>query len=730
MRVQKPRVKQDGDYSYTNKFTKKQLRFSPREDEVVATFQPQASMDAMRGLMSATSMSVSQGMDASRGFAVLKVPREKDLATAERSLEARPEVANVLPVLVDDEGLTRYFLPDELTVQFRQDVPRERIEQLLDEKKTPVVAEQRTPGYFTLAVPEDRGLFETLRELSALEEVAFAEPSEAGFNDALYVPDDPDFPVQWALHNTGQVVNGTAGSVDSDTDAVEAWDITRGHPDVIVAVIDTGMDLDHPDLLSNLLARGAEDWDFSDVADPSPDDTDGHGTHVSGTAAAVDNGTGGIGMAPRCRLMPLRINLTAGMNQNRADAINYVAAQATANPSRRYVINCSWKMSGDHAGVHNAIINAVNNNVVVVFAAGNNNQDIEVPPFYPAIYPEVIAVAATNQQDVRASFSNYGAKVDVSAPGVNIYSSYPDNGYAYLDGTSMASPHVAGLAALVWSRNRSLSNHKVRSIIESTCDNIDAKNPGFIGKLGKGRINAYRAVHATPLPPVKFLLLRKFAFPQKNDGSSSALAYARALILAGSLVPRSALLFLTQMPFSERIYYLNPTTGAVLGSIDPVANDTIGSMEWVGSRIRVANVTTGAGFINAIHPGTGAQVGSIPAPVGRGEGLAYDGTYLYYSTINRIHILNPTTGMVVGSFPAPGGTCRALAAGLGHLFCGNPLTGVISVVELSTRLVRDTFPAPGGTAERVDGLAFNPTTRELFIANQGENLIYVGQVTL
>jgi subtilisin family serine protease len=730
MRVQKPRVKQEHDYQYTNKFTKKKVRFSPSADEVVATFQPQASTESMRGLMSDTSMSVSQGMDVSRGFAVLKVPGGKDVEAAGHELEERPEVANVLPVLVDDEGLTRYFLPDELTVQFREGVSRDRIDEILDEKKTPIVTEQRTPGYFTLAVPEERGLFETLRELSALDEVAFAEPSEAGFNDALYVPDDPNFPVLWGLHNTGQVVNGTTGSADSDTDAVEAWDIIRGHPDVIVSVIDTGMDLDHPDLVANLLARGSEDWDFADSADPSPDDADGHGTHVSGTAAAVDNGTGVIGLAPGCRLMPLRVNLTAGMNQNRADAINYVAAQAVANPSRRYVINCSWKMSGDHAGVHNAIINAVSKNVVVVFAAGNANQDIESPPFYPAYYPEVIAVAATDQQDVRAGFSNYGARVDVSAPGVNIYSSYPDNGYAYLDGTSMASPHVAGLAALVWSRNRSLTNAQVRSIVESTCDNIDAKNPTFVGKLGKGRINAYKAVLATPLPPVKFSLVRKFPFPQKNAGSSSALASARRVLIAGSIVPRSALLFLTQQPFSERIYFLNPTTGAVLGSIDPVDNDTIGSMEWDGARIRVANVTTGAGFINAIHPITGAQVGSIPAPVGRGEGLAFDGTFLYYSTINRIHVLKPTTGVVVGSFPAPGGVCRALAAGLGYLFCGDPVKGVISVVELSTRRIRDTFPAPGGGTTKVEGLAFNPVTRELFIANQGENIIYVGKVTL
>ena len=142
--------------------------------------------------------------------------------------------------------------------------------------------------------------------------------------------------------------------------------------------------------------------------------------------------------------MPLRVNLTSGMNQNRADAINYTAAQAVAHATRKYVINCSWKMNGDHAGVHNAIINAVNKNVVVVFAAGNANANIDVTPQYPAVYPEVIAVAATDQNDKRASFSNYGTKVDVSAPGVNTYSTFPDNTYTFLDGTSMASLMLPG----------------------------------------------------------------------------------------------------------------------------------------------------------------------------------------------------------------------------------------------------------------------------------------------
>ena len=127
-----------------------------------------------------------------------------------------------------------------------------------------------------------------------------------------------------------------------------------------------------------------------------------------------------------------------------------------------------------------------------------------------------------------------------------------------------------------------LTNAQVRNIVESTCDNIDAKNPGFAGLLGKGRINAFKALSATPLPPIGFVLLRKLPFPQPNNGSSTGLSYAKKLLV--DLVWRRVVIFLTQQPFSEKIYYLNPINGAVFGSIDPVANDTIGSLEWDGGK--------------------------------------------------------------------------------------------------------------------------------------------------
>jgi subtilisin family serine protease len=296
------------------------------------------------------------------------------------------------------------------------------------------------------------------------------------------------------MRNTGQTVNGTAGTAGIDIGAVAAWDRHRGDPEVILAILDTGADLDHPDLAANILPRGGEDWDFADSGDPVPDDGAGHGSHVAGTAAGVDNAVGVIGVAPRCRIMPLRLDLTAGVNQNRADAINYVAAQADAHPQRRYVINCSWRANGDHAGIRNAIVNAVSHNVVVCFAAGNSNVNTDVTPEYPGVYPQVIAVAAVDQFGIKAGFSNFGGTVDVNAPGVNVFSSVPDDTYAFFDGTSMASPHVAGLAALAWSASPGLSNTQVREVVEDSCDSSAALNPGFPGQLGRGRVNADSAV--------------------------------------------------------------------------------------------------------------------------------------------------------------------------------------------------------------------------------------------
>ena len=712
------------------------------------------------------------------GYAVVRSADNEDVSDVASALHTEQPIANAMPVLEDGEGLRRYFLPDEFTVQFAEDVSESYAKQILNELGAPVLHEQRTPGYYTVGVPENAGLFETIGAAAKHKNVLFAEPSEFGVDDALAVgakrartnkadletdgvedpmvelaenasddvvehevdvteddaeddalaiPSDTFFGRLWGLHNTGQTVSGTAGSIDADIDAPRAWDIETGKRNVIVAVIDTGCDLDHPDLRANILPRGGEDWDFA-ASDNVPWDSGSHGTHVAGTVAARRNSIGVVGVAHNAWVMPLRVNLTSGMNQNRADAINYVTDQAIRfRRTRRYVINCSWRMSGDHAGVRNAIKRAVRNNVVVVFAAGNANNNIDVTPQYPAVYPEVIAVAATDQRDIRATFSNFGKKVDVAAPGVNIYSTVPNNTYGFKNGTSMASPHVAGVAALLWSKNPDLTNAEVRKCIEKTTDNIDAKNPSFAGKLGTGRLNALRALLHVPPRRLPVKLLTKFKYPQPNAGSSTGLVYIPSFPVSpfGS---RPVLLFLTQKAGSERIFFLNPSNGTVLRSVDPVGNDTIGSLAWDGSAIRAANVTVGAGSINRINPFSGAQTGSIPAPPGRGEGLVVVGSRTYYATINMIHELRTSNGAVIRSFRAPEGESRALTYGRGYLFTGDSRDGKITAFRRTSLQVRGVINAPGGGPKQAEGLAFDSRRRILYVANQSENTIYVLRV--
>lgn len=224
-------VASEDDYSYTDKLSGRRRVFTPKANEAVVTFQEQPSEDVLNEVTRATPLTISQGFDLERGFAAVQTTRDRDLDSATRALLDRPEIANALPAMVDGDGLTRYFLPDELTVQFKPEVGAARAEQLIADQGSRVLFRQRTPGYYTISVPEGRGLFETIRDVSGLPEVAFAEPSEVSFNSALdYLPDDPDFGRLWGLHNTGQTVNGVAGTVDADIDMPAAWDLERGDP--------------------------------------------------------------------------------------------------------------------------------------------------------------------------------------------------------------------------------------------------------------------------------------------------------------------------------------------------------------------------------------------------------------------------------------------------------------------------------------------------------------------
>lgn len=481
--------------NYTDKPSGTVVTLSRVPEKLVVKFSTPITSDfEEKELDTLEGLKVLHAVEREQNFGLYQINSDV-LSTSD--IVQNSDVEDAINVYVDQKGNERYFLPDELTVQFQENISEERQQALIEAQGASILKKQFTPGYYTLSIQKGQDIFETIESFNNLEEVTFSEPSSVGFNDALYIPNDIDFGRQWALRNIEQ----TGGTTGADVSASDAWDIERGNSGVVIAIIDTGVDLNHPDLQANLLSRPiGEDWDFADTSPGpnglSPNDSGSHGTHCAGIAAAVDNAIGVIGIAPGCSILPIRIDLTAGRNPNRADAINFVTS--IRNRFTKVIINCSWKASGNLTAIRSAIINATNNGLVVCFAAGNANKDMDINPEYPGAYPQVISVAATDHNDRRAVFSNFGTSVDVSAPGLDIYSTMTGNSFGIDSGTSMASPLVAGLAALIWSKNPTLSNLQVRQIIENNCDNIDALNPSFAGKLGKGRINALRCLQNTP----------------------------------------------------------------------------------------------------------------------------------------------------------------------------------------------------------------------------------------
>jgi len=334
-------------------------------------------------------------------------------------------------------------------------------------------------------------------------------------------PDDPLYPLQWSLNNTGQdypasgKYNLPPGTPDCDIDAPEAWDIHTGSSEVIVAVVDTGVDYNHRDLEANCWVNQAElngtagidddgneyiddiyGYDFINV-DNDPIDDHGHGTHCSGTIAARgDNGLDIAGVCWNTKIMALKF-LDADGEGYISDAVTavYYAAEMGAD-----VISCSWGSPYDSETLKEALDYAHSQGVMIVAAAGNDNSD---SAHYPAYYENVIAVAATNSNDRKAPFSNYGGWVDIAAPGVDVLSlraSRTAMGTAHDDyttiasGTSMACPHTAAVIALIISARPDASANVVAARLFETADDKPAQNPGFDGMLGAGRVNAHKAV--------------------------------------------------------------------------------------------------------------------------------------------------------------------------------------------------------------------------------------------
>jgi thermitase len=261
------------------------------------------------------------------------------------------------------------------------------------------------------------------------------------------------------------------------------WNLSKGSKEVVVAVVDTGVQADQPDLQGQLLAG------YNAITNGgAPDDDVGHGTHVSGIIGALTNNEEGVaGISWYNKILPVKAldNSGAGTTYSVAEGIIWAADHGAK------VINLSLGNYADSQFLHDAIKYAYDRDVVIVSASGNDNTE---RPGYPAAYEEVIAVAATNSTGERASFSNYGDYIDVAAPGESIASTYPDNQYAALSGTSMASPHVAALAGLVRSLNPELTNKEVTELLTSNA--VDLGDAGHDKYYGWGQVDIYKTLQA------------------------------------------------------------------------------------------------------------------------------------------------------------------------------------------------------------------------------------------
>jgi thermitase len=366
-------------------------------------------------------------------------------------------------------------VPGQLLIKFKRGTPRK--------ERTDVVAHRHGRIFATIpGLDIDAAAFSDLnghhqsanakakaRDLKHDHRVQFVEPNF--IYTASFTPNDPALGQQWAW-----------GTIQ----AFGAWDVTQGSSATTIAIVDTGIQRTHPDLDAKIVAG----TDYVD-GDSAPDDGNGHGTHVAGTAAAeTNNATGGAGVCPNCRLMPVRVldNNGSGSLLNVANGIRWAADNGAK------AVNLSLGGPGS-SSLQSAVDYAAGKGVFLACAAGNSNTS-STSNAYPAAYANCFAVASTTSSDARSSFSNYGSWVEAAAPGSGIYSTWLNSGYNTISGTSMATPHVAGLAGLLASQG--LGAAQIRDRICSRADAISGTGTYWTC----GRINASRAVSgSTPPPP-------------------------------------------------------------------------------------------------------------------------------------------------------------------------------------------------------------------------------------
>jgi thermitase len=389
----------------------------------------------------------------------------------------------------------------QILVGFKSGVSKQRQDQILSAAQGRLARRFKAVrgGRLTLVRPRSGKATDALRKrLAANPDVAYAEPDF--LLNASVTPNDPFYPLQWA-------VNDTPG--DHDIDAPEAWNARTSCTKI--AVLDTGVDTDHPDLVGNIykspdIPNNNKDDDGNGYVDDtygwnaitgkgSGEDDNGHGTHVSGIIGGHgNNGTGVAGICWSASIVPVKFmnSQGKGSTSDAIDGMEYAAKKGAK------IINASFGCPSSSESLHDAVDYVQDKGVLLVVASGNDSENIDTHPEYPASYTDsnILAVAASTDEDALASFSNYGdTAVDVAAPGDDIYSTYLGGGYKYLSGTSMASPYAAGLAAMLKKQESGATYSNLRYAIRHDVD----LPPAFKNKVAyDGRINAEKALAAIP----------------------------------------------------------------------------------------------------------------------------------------------------------------------------------------------------------------------------------------
>ncbi|UII23614.1 S8 family serine peptidase [Fulvivirga ligni] len=539
----------------------------------------------------------------------------------------------------------------------------------------------RLSNIFKVEVSENKDVIEAINELLQSDQVVYAEPY---FNlRPLNVPSDPEANTDDGKQSYLSVIK-----------AYEAWNIETGDTTIVIGILDTGVDLDHPDLKNNLkynyndpvngidddndgLVDNFQGWDIANNDNRPEADTDQHGTKVSGTAAAsTNNGTGIAGTGFKSKFLPIKIFKSGTSAFN-----NGYEAIALAADLGCQVINLSWGGAGAYSAYGQDIINyaVLEKDVAIIAAAGNTHGDLD---FYPASFENVLSVGATDNNDKKASFGTYSDKIDLVAPGVAIFTTFNNGQYDYTQGTSFSSPAVAGTVALLRARYPELNAHQIMEKVRVTTDDIYSKNPAYQGMLGKGRLNMFRALTDNTSPSIRISDI------DYNNGSGQFLYHGDSLSIS--------------MDFTNYLIKSAASTEATISSTSPyvtVLNNTFNIGE-LGTLKSINNASTPFQILISEELPPDTDISFRVDFVGG----AYQDFQIFTlkSSPDYLTVRNDSLALTVVSNGKLGYKLDGYNRGIGLLYKNNKVLDNIGFAIAANGLVHDNFPINLNTHQRDD----------------------------